>query len=132
MKLTGESIYYAVLHATNGYTAVLWEPSGTLKVPQGIYTASAVWLKKGAAKAYRLAYEPLLLNATVPTNVVLGGPLTNSVILTRQGQKLNMSYQIVGADGGSYRLAQQDRTKPPEFTVYHGGKKVQSGKFEFG
>jgi hypothetical protein len=38
----------------------------------------------------------------------------------------------VGADGGSYRLTQEDRAKPPEFTVYRGGKKVESGKFEFG
>ena len=43
-----------------------------------------------------------------------------------------MNYRLKGADGGSYRLAQQDRSKPPEFTVYHGGKKVLSGKFEFG
>ena len=38
----------------------------------------------------------------------------------------------VGADGGAYHLAQQDRSSPPEFVVYRGGKKVQSGKFEFG
>jgi hypothetical protein len=54
------------------------------------------------------------------------------VRLTRQGRKLNMDYQLVGADGGSYRLAQQDRSNPPEFTVYHGARKVQSGKFAFG
>jgi hypothetical protein len=132
LKMSGESLYYAVLCATNGYTAVLWEPRGTLKVPQGMYTVSAVWLKKGAAEAFRLPAEPLLINATIPTTLVLGGPLTNSVTLSRQGRKLNMNYQLVGADGGSYRIAQQDRTKPPEFAVYHGGKKVLSGRFEFG
>jgi len=73
-----------------------------------------------------------VVKATVATNLVLGGPLTNSVTLTRQGRKLNMNYQLVGADGGSYRLAQQDRAKPPDFTVYHGGKKVLSGMFAFG
>jgi len=132
LKLSGESLYYAVLHATNGYTVVVREPPGTLKLPQGIYTVSAVWLKKGAAEAYRLADGPLLINATAPTNIVLGGPLTNSVTLTRQGRKLRMDYRLVGADGGSYRLTQEDRAKPPEFTVYRGGKKVESGKFEFG
>ena len=132
LKLSGESLCYAVLRATNGYTVVLREPPGTLKVPQGVYTANAVWLKKGTSEAFRLADAPLLINATAPTNVVLGGPLTNSVTLTRYGRKLNMNYRLVGADGGSYRLAQQDRAKPPDFTVYHGGKKVLSGMFAFG
>jgi hypothetical protein len=59
-------------------------------------------------------------------------PLTNSVTLERSGRKLNMNYQLLGADGGAYRLAQVDRTTPPEFTVFRGGKKVMAGKFEFG
>jgi len=132
VKLSGESLYYAVLRATNGYTVLLRESPGTVKVPQGVYTVHAVRLKKGAAEAFRLPYQPLLINAMASTNIVLGGPLTNSVILTRQGRKLDMNYRLVGADGGSYRLAQQDRSNPPEFVVYRDGKKVQSGKFEFG
>jgi hypothetical protein len=43
-----------------------------------------------------------------------------------------MNYRLQGADGEFYCLAQQDRSKPPEFTVYHGGKKVLSGQFQFG
>jgi hypothetical protein len=132
LKLSGESLYYAVLRATNGYTMVLREPSGTLKVPQGIYTANAVWLKRGAAEAYRLGDVPYLLKATAPTNLVLGGPLTNSVTLTRYGRRLNMNYRLVGADGGSYRLAQQGGATPPDFAVYRGGKKILTGIFAFG
>ena len=132
LKLSGEFVYYAVLRDTNGYTEVLREPAGMVHVPQGVYTVNAVWLKKGAAEAFRLVGEPLVVKATAATNLVLGGPLTNSVALTRYGRKLNMNYQLVGADGGSYRLAQQDRGRPPEFTVYHAGKKLQSAKFEFG
>jgi hypothetical protein len=132
VKLSGESLYYAVLRATNGYTVVLREPPGPIKVPQGVYTANAVRLKKGAAEAFRLAEAPLLLNATAPTNLVLGGPLTNSVTLTRYSRKLNMNYRLVGADGGAYRLAQQGAATPPDFTVYKGGKKVLSGIFAFG
>ena len=132
LKLSGESLCYAVLCATNGYTVLLHEPPGTVKVPQGVYTVSAAWLKKGPAEAFRLGGEPLVVKATTATNLVLGGPLTNWVVLERSGRKLLMSYQLKGADGGSYRLAQQDRTQPPEFTVYHGGKKALAGKFEFG
>jgi hypothetical protein len=132
VKLSGESLYYAVLQDAKGYTAVLRQPPGTLKLPQGKYSAAAVWVKKGATEAYRLGDEPLLLDATAPTNLILGGPLTNSVTLVREGRKLNMNYQLVGADGSAYRLAQIDASKPPEFTVFRGGKKVLSGQFAFG
>jgi hypothetical protein len=132
LKLSGESLCYAVLRATNGYTVLLRDPPGMVKVPQGVYTVSAAWLKKGPAEAFRLGSQPLVVKATSATNLVLGGPLTNWVVLDRYGRKLSMNYQLKGADGGSYRLAQQDRAQPPEFAVYHGGKKTLSGKFEFG
>ena len=132
LTLSGEFLHYAVLRDTNGYTAVFRGAPGTVKVPQGVYTVSAAWLKKGSAEAIRLGIEPLVVKATTVTNLALGGPLTNWVVLDRYGRKLLMRYQLKGADGGSYRLARQDRTQPPEFTVYHGGRKALSGKFEFG
>jgi len=132
VNLSGEFLQYAVLQATNGYTVLLSEPPGRLKLPQGVYTVRAAWLKKGAVKAYRLANAPLIINTTTSTNVVLGGPLTNSVRLTRQGRKLSMDYQLLGADGGGYQLAQVGRGMAPEFAVYQGGRKVHSGSFEFG
>jgi hypothetical protein len=157
LKLSGESLAYAVFRDTNGYTALLRDPPATVKVPQGVYTISAAWLKKGSVTAFRLADKPLVVNATTATTLGLGGPLTNSVVLTRYGRRLLMNYQLKGADGGSYRMAQQlgavivnaglaqvvgggsyrlsqqpDRTKPPEFSVFHGGKKVLSGQFQFG
>jgi hypothetical protein len=132
LKLSSESLCYAVLRATNGYTVLLHDPPGMVKVPQGVYTVSAAWLKKGPAEAFRLGSQPLAVKATSATNLVLGGPLTNWVVLNRYGRKLAMNYQLKGADGGSYRLAQQDRTQPPEFAVYHSGKKILSGQFQFG
>jgi hypothetical protein len=29
-------------------------------------------------------------------------------------------------------MVKQDRSHPPEFTIYQGDKKIASGKFEFG
>jgi len=132
IKLSGESVYYAALCDTNGYTVVLRHSPGVVAVPYGVYTVSAAWLKKGPAEAFRLGGEPLVIKATAATNLVLGGPLTNWVVLNRYGRKLAMNYQLKGADGGSYRLVQENRAQPPEFTVYHGGKKALAGKFEFG
>ena len=132
MKLSGESLCYAVLWATNGYSVLLHDPPGTVKIPQGLYTVSAVWLKKGAAEAFRLAGDQQTVKATAAGDLALGGPLTNWVQLERMGRKLWLGYQLKGADGASYRLALEDRNRPPEFTVYHGGKKALAGKFEFG
>ena len=134
LKVSGKSLYYAVLRDTNGYTVVLREPRGTVKVPQGIYTVSAVWVKAGATTARRFGGQPLVVNATVATSLVLGGPLTNSVVLNRNGRRLDIDYRLGGADGGAYYLAGQDRNhfRPVQFAVYYGGKKLLSGRFAFG
>ena len=132
LKLSGEFLYYALLQASNGYTVVLRGPAGTVKVPSGLYTISSIWLKQGAAEAHWLSEKPLAVNAAAATSLVLGGPLTNSVALDRYGRRLMLNYQLKGADGARYRLAQEDRAKPPEFIVYRGGKKVLSGKFQYG
>jgi hypothetical protein len=132
LKLSGEFLCYAVLRATNGYTVVLHGPAGTVKVPQGVYSVGTAWLKQGAAEAFRGGYPPRVVKATMATNLSLGGPLTNWLTAERYGRKLVMSCEVKGAGGESYRLAQEDRGKPPQFTVYHGGKKVLSDKFQYG
>jgi hypothetical protein len=49
----------------------------------------------------------------------------------RRGTYLALNYRLTGV-GGGYQLVNQDRSHPPEFTVYQGDKKIASGKFEFG
>ena len=132
LKLSGDSLCYAVLQASNGYTVVLQGPAGTVKVPSGLYTVSSVWLKHGEAEVHWLGEKPLVVNATTAASLVVGGPLTNSVALERYGRRLMLDYVLKGADGGRYRLAREDRATAPEFIVYHGGKKVLSGKFQYG
>ena len=61
-----------------------------------------------------------------------GGPLTNRVSVTRRGRLLVFNYQLAGAEGATYRLGRQDRSRPPEFAVYQGEKEIATGKFEFG
>jgi hypothetical protein len=49
-----------------------------------------------------------------------------------QGHTLALEYQMQG-DGGRYRLmGPEDRTKAPEVAIYQKGKKVGSGRFEYG
>jgi hypothetical protein len=73
----------------------------------------------------------MTISENKPAVLVAGGPLTNSVSISRRGKHLTMDYQLAGV-GGAYQLVNQDRSHPPEFTIYQGDKKVGSGKFEFG
>ena len=116
---------------------VIDKPEAVVKVPLGSYRSSKVCLRKGDAEAYldrRTQFSAagrITVNNTKPAVLTAGGPLTNSVTVSRQGRKLSLNYQLVGA-GGAYQLVNQDRLHAPEFTVYQGDKKVASGKFEFG
>jgi len=67
-----------------------------------------------------------------PVVLAAGGPLTNSVSISRHGKDLRLNYQLLGAGGEAYQLARVDRSQPPEFAVYKGDKKIASGKFAYG
>jgi hypothetical protein len=136
LKITGDNVQRVTLE-DGPYRVVIDKPEAVVKVPVGSYRSSKVCLRKGDAEAYldqRTQYSTagrITVNDTKPAVLTAGGPLTNSVTVSRQGRKLSLNYQLVGA-GGVYQLVNQDRLHPPEFTVCQGETKVASGKFEFG
>jgi hypothetical protein len=73
-----------------------------------------------------------LVSGQTPATLDIGGPLTNSVAVARHGSDLTLNYQLLGAGGQRYQLASVNRQHPPEFAIFHGGKKIASGDFEFG
>jgi precorrin-6B methylase 1 len=96
-----------------------------------------VTLKEKETEAYSdyrdwLGVKPLTISASNAAVLRAGGPLTNWVTVDNQGRSLSFEYQMRG-DGGRYRLiGTEDRTKPPEVAIYQKGKKVGSGRFEYG
>ena len=135
LKITGAFVKRAMLEG-GPYLVVIDQPQGTMKAPVGRYSGAKVCLKRGDAEAYLDGYVGnalgrLSVNEKNPVVLTAGGPLTNSVTAGRRGRNLLLAYKVVGA-GGQYQLAGQDRSHPPEFTIYQGDKKVASGKFEFG
>ena len=136
VKITGVNVQRVTLEG-GPYMVVIDRPEATVRVPVGSYKSSKVCLRKGSAEAHldqRTQFSAagrITVNDTKPAVLTAGGPLTNSVSVIRQGRKLSLNYQLVGA-GGAYQLVNQDRSHPPEFTVYQGDQKVASGKFEFG
>jgi hypothetical protein len=137
LKITGNYVQRATLEG-GPYLVVLDKPAGVVKVPIGRYGQTKACLKKGDTQAYLDARTQaaagqitITISEATPAVLTVGGPLTNSVSINRQGRKLALNYQLVGA-GGAYQMVNQDRSHPPEFAVYQGDKKVGSGKFEFG
>ena len=138
MKITGRYIRRLTLSGKPWF-AVLDQPAGTVRVPTGSYTQPNVQLEQSGVQAWcnanswppaRLA--SVLVNGRTPATLDAGGPLTNSVSVTRHGSDLRLDYQLLGAGGQAYQLAGANRQHPPEFAIYHGGKKLASGNFEFG
>jgi hypothetical protein len=134
LKIAGTYIQHATLEGGT-YLVVLDQPEATVKVPVGRYKTAKVWVKRGDTEAYLdgrfQAVGRITVAEKAPVVLLAGGPLTNSVDVMRRGKYLALNYRLTGA-GGSYQLVNQDRSHPPEFTVYQGDKKISSGKFEFG
>ena len=136
MKITGKYIKRLVLSG-GSYQVVLNRPAGTVEVPTGSYLQPNVLLEQGGAEAYCNSSQPVSVSRVsvdgrMPALLDVGGPLTNSVTATREGQDLQLNYRLIGAGGATYQSVNQDRSKPPEFAIYKGDKEIASGNFEFG
>jgi hypothetical protein len=135
LKIAGRFVQRVTLEG-GPFMVVVDHPEGVVKVPAGSYGQAKVCLRKGEAEAYleergRSSSGRITVSENKPAVLTAGGPLTNSVSVSRRGKYLSLDYRLVGA-GGPYQVANQDRSHPPEFTIYQGDQKVASGKFEFG
>jgi hypothetical protein len=135
LRIAGDFVRRVTLEG-GPYMVVIDKPEPVVRVPVGSYGTSKVCLKKGDAEAYldgrtQSSTGRITVSDSKPAVLTAGGPLTNSVSVSRRGKYLALNYQLVGA-GGAYQLVNQDRSHPPEFTIYQGDQKVGSGKFQFG
>jgi hypothetical protein len=139
VNITGRFIQQLTLQG-GPYLVRLAQPSGKIKIPVGNYDAiPSVRIEQGGTKAEtRFSYasgsasKRLVVSEQTPATLNVGGPLTNSIAVSRRGQNLRLDYRLVGAGGTEYQMVNQDRSHPPEFAVFKGGKQIASGKFEFG
>ncbi|MDR3378763.1 MAG: hypothetical protein P4M10_08775, partial [Verrucomicrobiae bacterium] len=138
LKLAGKYIKRLVLPGNN-CEVLLDRPAEIVKIPVGTYRTPSVVLEVGGKEAYVQGYFSeattsvvVAAEAKAPAVLAVGGPLTNSVTAVRKGKNLNLNYRILGAGGMVYQMMEQDRSKPPQFAVYRGAKKIASGEFEFG
>ncbi len=131
LNLTGKFINRLVLHS-DSTTVLLCTPAPSVNIPVGTYDYYQLTLKQGDTEAYlsRSATGRIEIAAPKTATLTAGGPLTNSVTVTRRGQLLTLNYQLTGGAGLDYSLT--GPRKEPEFAVYRGDKKLADGKFAFG
>jgi hypothetical protein len=136
LNITGQFIHRLVL--TGGpYLVILDEPAGVVKIPAGSYLQPDIQLEQNGVEALCKASQQQVggrITVDDKTTAVLhaGGPLTNSVVASRHGQDLRLDYRLAGAGGETYQPVRKDVSKPPQFAIYKGAKKLASGTFEFG
>jgi hypothetical protein len=135
LKITGDFVNRVTLEG-GPYMVVIDKPAAVVKVPVGSYRTYKASLRKGVTEAHpddrtQSAAGRIAISDRQAAILSVGGPLTNSVSVSRQGKNLLLNYRLVGA-AGTYELGNMDRSHPPEFAVYQGDKRIASGRFEFG
>ncbi len=136
LKLTGQHLGRLLLES--GKRKVLVEqPENRIPIPIGSYGRAQALLVKSGVQATLAQNEiskgkDVVVTRGIEATLNAGGPLTNSVTITRVGQDLRLAYHLFGADGREYQLANLNRGKPPKFTVYKDGHAIAAGDFEFG
>jgi hypothetical protein len=135
LQLRGKFIQRLKL-SSDDMSVIANSPEATLRVPRGQYSNLDVLLEAGGVRAtLKSAYGPGARNALSiaerePGVLEFGGPLTNSVTISRAGETLQLSYSLLGGGGLSYQLI--DHPLQPEFKGFSEGKQIGGGQFEFG
>jgi hypothetical protein len=136
LKIAGKFIQRLVLSG-GPQLVVLDQPAASVQVPTGSYIHPDILLKQNGVEAFCKPGQTQIrwrfsVNDKTPAVLNVGGPLTNSVIVSRHGHDLRLDYRLVGAGGEIYQLANQNRSQPPEFAAYKGDRKIASDKFAYG
>ena len=133
LELQGESIVRLILQRKDdNQTETFRRPEKITKLPTGKYTVQEVHLDGGCI--YHASRGPKRHWVTVtsdgPATLKIGGPLKQTVKVSREGRVLVMNYELLGIGGEQYTSG--DRREPPTFVVYKADKKIASDNFEFG
>lgn len=132
LELAGVYVHRLVLHGAPKHAAFFYSPTHVLRLPVGTYDTIQVVLERGGCKATAEFNQKVIVTSHSTNILAVGGPLTNSVSVTRRGRVLQMEYDLVGYGGKQYKLVSTNQVKEPEFEIYKGNRRIAHGKFRFG
>jgi hypothetical protein len=137
LNIEGEHITRLVLES--GSSAVLlYYPQKSVFIPTEDYYCSGVYLYSKNVGLFQLQNTNRLNKGKISVTedglatIKAGGPLKNTVEITRTGTTLKLDYKLIGVDNKSYTSFNGRRDKPPTFTIYKGNREIASDKFEYG
>jgi hypothetical protein len=114
-------------------------PGPSVPLPGGRYWIKELVLRGGFQRRPRIGGpDRLTMNqfTIVPgqtCRLELWAALTSTVTAQRRGRVLKLDYALVGADAADgWQYSSRDRSAPPRFTIYQGGREIGSGTFEYG
>jgi hypothetical protein len=118
----------------DGHTETFKDPNGVLTLPEGTYSILQITLQD------TFAYQPnglpplgdIVIARDRPCTLEIGGPLTPSLDITRQGRHLQLVYKLVGIGQETYTRMNGTPAKAPTFTVSQGEQILDTGTFEYG
>lgn len=131
LTIEGTHITRLVLcHSSDNHIEKWSNLEGSIRLPVGTYSVQQLelrggcnWQGSGLAKIEVGKDKPAVLKA--------GGPLRQTIDVTRQGRTLVLNYRLLGIGGEQYTSPKQP-DKRATFTVYRGDKAIATGAFEYG
>ncbi len=132
LKLQGKYIERLILEGKDGRKEEFNEPEETIELAEGEYRLQEVHLQGGYICRFPRVpgYGWVTVTPDKPAVLEVGAPLRQIIKAQRQGRVIVLNYELLGVGGEQY--TSENRSKPPTFAIYKGGKEIASGKFEFG
>jgi hypothetical protein len=129
--ILGKYVANLTLVDEHGQGAVFQRRGSSMFLRPGRYVIRDIQLQGGfSARGSGGPADRLTLARGKPCRFDVGTPLRPSVSMQRAGRLLKLDYQLLDADGRTYRGG--DAKNPPRFAVYQGENKIASGAFEYG
>lgn len=132
LKLEGEHVERLVLQRKDGHTERFDKPGETIKLPVGEYLLLESHLDGGyfCFQGAGPQSKWITITENAPAVLKIGAPLNQTLTVKRQGKVLVLDYKLLGIGGETY--TNENRNKPPSFTVYKGDQEIASGQFAYG
>ena len=133
LNIKGKFIRFLALKSDSMFV-VLDSPKSNVSIPEGNYICWDVLLDGGSEGLFQIAgttnSTDVRENASKDLNI--GGPLNNSIKVSRTGNVCRLDYGLLGIEGIKYESLGGSIDNTPSFIVYKGDKKIAFGSFVFG
>lgn len=126
LRFEGQHVSRVIIADRDNIGVLDW-PEPVMMIPQGRYFTQRVDVLDSFSSTNMTSME---FGRTSPAILKTGGPLKKSILISRSGPSLVLSYQLAGFDGTGYRTDKQ--VQNPAFAVYRGDRKVGEGTFRYG